>query len=81
MSDLTQRPGRCSEPCWTALPCPQCPRDMNPRGRSAPMDMECLNDDCPGRDMRINPRHLWDANDEERWRFYPDEAPVEGDAA
>ncbi len=72
-------PSRCVEACWTALDCPECGRRMNPRGRSAPLEMECPRDPCPADDSMINPRHLWDANDEERWRFYPEEAPVDAD--
>ena len=50
---------------------------MNPRGRSAPLEMDCFREPCPGDDSRVNPRHLWDENDDERWRFYPDERPAE----
>jgi len=69
-------PSRCTESCWTALPCPDCGNNMNPRGRSAPLEMTCLREPCPADDSRVNPRHLWDAADDERWRFYPDDAPA-----
>lgn len=70
-------PGRCTEPCWTPLPCPECGRRMVPRGRSAPLEMSCLREPCPGDDPNVNPRHLWDSTDDERWRFYPDERPTD----
>jgi len=69
-------PTRCTEACWTALPCPDCARFMNPRGRSAPLDMRCLREPCPADYSRVNPRHLWSADDDERWLFYPDETPL-----
>ena len=49
---------------------------MTPRGRSAPLEMCCMNDPCAADDSKVNPRHLWDATDDERWRFYPDERPA-----
>ena len=52
---------------------------MNPRGRSAPLEMECLREPCPADDPNVNPRHLWSATDDERWRFYPEEAPDDAD--
>jgi hypothetical protein len=71
-------PSRCYEACWTPIPCPTCDRRMDPRGRSVALEMACLRSDCPGDDPSVNPRHLWSADDEERWRFYPDEAPGAG---
>lgn len=76
----SDRPSRCVEACWTALPCPECGRmRMNPRGRSAPLELICTREPCPGNDPKINPRHLWSADDDERWRFYPEERPSDGD--
>lgn len=69
-------PTRCDEKCWTPVPCPTCGRSLPPRGRSVPLALyvaDCCDD--ARHDSDINPRHLWDSNDEERWRFYPDEAP------
>jgi hypothetical protein len=60
----------CVESCWKAEPCPSCGRSMNPRGRSAPLEMTCTTEPCPADDRRVNPRHLWDAGDSERWRFH-----------
>ena len=47
------------------------------------MEMTCTREPCPADDPSVNPRHLWNEADDERWRFYPDEAPAseEGDRA
>lgn len=69
------RPSRCAKACWTPVSCPECGRDLPPRGRSVPAEWyiaPCCETHRYGRE---NERHLWDATDSERWRFYPDEEP------
>jgi hypothetical protein len=60
----------CTPECWTPKPCPDHPAHMMPpRGRSvATEDWYC----CERRMESVNPRHLWDEHDDERWRFDPE---------
>lgn len=70
-------PERCTEACWTPVPCPECGNPLPPRGRSAPLGS--VSDCCDRhRYDEANKRHLWSEHDEERWRFFPDEAPDGG---
>lgn len=75
-TEETPIPRRCTPECWTPVRCPECSRNLLPRGRSAPLELyEGACCEKYRNDIKVNPRHLWDATDEERWRFYPDEAP------
>lgn len=60
----------CDEKCWTPVHCPVHGDRMDPRGRSAGLDVfEC----CERRyDPDINPRHLWDEHDSTRWYTDPE---------
>ncbi len=71
MTPKADTPHRCTEPCWTPVPCPTCRRPLPPRGRS--LDRLTILDQCCQQaraDIAGNPRHLWSSSDAERQ--YPD---------
>jgi hypothetical protein len=52
----------CTEACWTPVPCPECGRYLQPRGRDAAgaYEAQCCLDAKHGEGYH---RHLWDEHD------------------
>jgi hypothetical protein len=49
----------CTTWCERVVYCIVCHKRKTPRGRSAPMEMRCCDNDCPGYAQEPTAGHLW----------------------
>jgi hypothetical protein len=55
----------CTSKCWEESYCPDHNQEMHPWGRSLPMYLQDCCDNAGNR--AVNPRHLWDIHDSDRY--------------
>ena len=57
---------KCTPECWTPVPCPICGDELDPRGRSLPLELSpssCCDAVIYSKENR---RHLWSEHDDAR---------------